>query len=139
MKSFFILLLAGFFISACSPARRLERILHRNPHLVSLDTLQIRDSVMVPGVKIDTIISLATVHDTIRIEKDRLELRFELKHDTISVTADCKGDTIYIDHLIPVEKVKLVRPDTLDNLISKIPWLVVAFISVLLLRVFFRR
>ena len=85
-----VIILACGVCLACSPARRLERILLRNPDLVSLDTLFIRDSVVVPAVRMDTLVNISTVRDTILIQKDRLEVRVEVTKDTIRIAAECK-------------------------------------------------
>jgi len=69
-----------------------------------------------------------TIRDTVIIQKDRLQIKLSKIHDTLFFTGKCKGDTIYITRKIPVEKIKIVKPDLLNNLISKIPWLVIVFI-----------
>jgi len=41
--------------------------------------------------------------------------------------------TNYIERKIPVEKIKVLQTDKIDNLISKIPWLVLGLISTVIL------
>ena len=79
-----------------------------------------------------------TIRDTVIIEKDRLQIKLSRIHDTLFLTGKCKGDTVYIIRKIPVEKIKIVKPDYLDNFISKLPWIVIGFICMVLLFVFIR-
>jgi hypothetical protein len=71
------------------------------------------------------------------LKKTGWRLRVEI-HDTLFLTGNCKGDTVYITRKIPVEKIKIVKPDILDNFISKLPWMVIGLISLILLFVFIR-
>ena len=79
-----------------------------------------------------------TIWDTVIIQKDRLQIKLSKIHDTLFLTGKCKGDTVYITRKISVEKIKIVKADKVDNLISKLPWLVIGFICLVLLFVFIR-
>ena len=114
-------------LSSCSPQYRLNRLLALHPELKTIDTLFIRDSLIVPQIQVDTILDLKTIPDTVIIQKDRLQIKLSKIHDTLFLTGKCKGDTVYITRKIPVEKIKIVKPDYLDNFISKLPWIVIGF------------
>jgi len=125
-KILFILFLC--LIVSCSPSYRLNRLLALHPELKIPDTLFIRDSLIVPQVQVDTILDFKTIRDTVIIQKDRQQIKLHRIHDTLFLSGKCKGDTVYITRKIPIEKIKIVKPDLLNNLISKIPWLVIGFI-----------
>ncbi len=127
-----------FLLTSCSPQYRLNRLIALHPELKTADTLFIRDSVIVPQVQVDTMFDYKTIRDTVIIQKDRLQVKLSRIHDTLFLTGKCKGDTVYIIRKIPVEKIKIVKPDYLDNFISKLPWIVIGFICMVLLFVFIR-
>jgi hypothetical protein len=79
-----------------------------------------------------------TVRDTVIIQKDRLQVKIHRIHDTLFLTGKCKSDTIYITRKIPVEKTKIFKADKIDNLISKLPWIVIGFVFLVLLFVYIR-
>lgn len=83
----------------------------------------------IPQVEADKVFHLDSIHDTIILQKDRLEITLNRIHDTLYVRGKCKADTIIIHRTIPVEKIKILKPDKLDQLISKIPWIVSGLIS----------
>ncbi len=133
-KILFILFLC--LIVSCSPSYRLNRLLALHPELKIPDTLFIRDSLIVPQVQVDTMFDFKTIRDTVIIQKDRLQIKLRRIHDTLFLTGKCKGDTVYINRKIPVEKIKIVKVDKIDNLISKLPWIVIGLICLILLFVF---
>ena len=138
MKPTLSLLLLLLLFTSCSPSYRLNRLLALHPELKTPDTLLIKDSVIIPQIQADTLFDFKTIRDTVIIEKDRLQIKLSRIHDTLFLTGKCKGDTVYIIRKIPVEKIKIVKPDYLDNFISKLPWIVIGFICMVLLFVFIR-
>jgi hypothetical protein len=117
----------------CSPSARLNRLLIHHPELKIFDTIVISDTMTIPQVEVDTVFYLDSIHDTIILQKDRLEITLSRIHDTLYIRGKCKADTIIIHRTIPVEKIKVVKPDKLDQLISKIPWLISGLIFMILL------
>jgi len=87
----------------------------------------------IPEVEAITVFYLDSIHDTILLQKDRLQITIHRIHDTLYIRGKCKADTIIIHRSIPVEKIKIVKPDKLDQLISKIPWLISGLIFIILL------
>lgn len=117
--------------TGCSPSARLNRLLTRHPELKIYDTVVISDTMTIPQVEADTVFYLDSIHDTIILQKDRLEITLNRIHDTLYVRGKCEADTIIIHRSIPVEKIKIVKSDKLDQLISKIPWIISGLIGLL--------
>ena len=139
MKTILTILIFLIGASSCSPTHRLNRLLALHPELKIPDTIFINDTLTTPQYEADTIIYIDSIHDTIILQKDRLEVKVHRLHDTLFIRGKCKADTIYINRRFPVEKIKIVRPDKLDNLISAIPWLISGFIAFLALGFFLLR
>ena len=131
-------LLLLLLLSSCSPQYRLNRLLALHPELKTPDTIFIKDSVIVPQVQVDTLFDFKTIRDTVIIQKDRLQIKLRKIHDTLFLTGKCKGDTVYINRKIPVDKIRIVKPDYLNNFISKLPWIVIGLICLILFFVFIR-
>jgi len=126
------LLLVLSIQTGCSPSARLNRFLTRHPELMIPDTIVISDTMTIPQVEADTAFYLDSIHDTIILHKDRLEITINRIHDTLYIRGKCKADTIIIHRSIPVEKIKIVKSDKLDQLISKIPWIISGLICLLI-------
>ena len=130
------LLFCFLFFSACSPQRRLARLLEQHPELTVYDTVKFRDTVAIPAASADTLINLKQMTDTVFIEKDRLSVKLFRQHDTLYVEGNCRADTIYRELRIPVEKIKLVKTTTKTSPLFKILLAVAAvIIGALLFRV----
>lgn len=136
MKLFSTILFFLIAASSCSPTTRLNRLIALHPELKIPDTIVINDTITTSQVEADTIIHLDSIHDTVIITKDRLEIKLKRIHDTLYIRGKCKSDTVIIKRTVPVEKIKIVKQDKLDNLISRIPWLVTGLVSIILLITF---
>jgi len=121
---------------ACSPSKRLEHLISHYPELMTKDTLTFRDTIIMHATKVDTAILINSLTDTVYLNKDNLQITLKRVHDTLYIHGKCKGDTIYIERKIPVEKIKLVKTDKLDNLITKLPCLITGLISLIILTIF---
>ncbi len=126
------LLLVLSIQTGCSPTARLNRLLNHHPELKIPDTILITDTITIPQVEVDTVFYLDSIHDTIILQKDRLEISLNRIHDTLYIRGKCRADTMIIHRLIPVEKIKIVKPDKLDQLISKTPWMISGLICIIL-------
>lgn len=133
MKSLITILTLILLVTSCSPSHRLNRLLVLHPELKIPDTILINDTVTTPQFEADTIIYIDSIHDTIILQQDRLEIKLNRVHDTLYIQGKCKADTVIIYRTIPVEKIKIVKADKLDNLIQKIPWIVAGLIFTILL------
>jgi len=99
----FILIL----IFSCSPTKRLNKIIKKNPHLLVKDTIKIVDTILIPEYSYDTIEQIIHYDTTIIVNNERVEakyyydtLRQEIWHEI-----KCKDTAIIKDRLIPIEKV----------------------------------
>lgn len=131
------IIISFVLLTACSPQRRLERLVRRHPELKTTDTISIRDTVCVPGETLDTVIMGSAIldagcmmSDPVHLEKGRLQILLRKVHDTLYIRGKCKPDTVVIRRNIPVEKIRIIRPDNRSALIGKIPWIVAAVVAV---------
>lgn len=133
MKSLLSILALILLTTSCSPTHRLNRLLALHPELKIPDTILIKDTLTTPQYQTDTVIHIDSIHDTVIVQKDRLEIKLNRIHDTLYIQGKCKADTVIVQHTVPVEKIKVVKADKLDNLIQKIPWIVAGLIFTILL------
>ena len=99
MKQLTIILLT-LTIVACSPKTRFTRLITKHPELLTVDSVTIRDTVrvIVPEVKVDTVVKVNDLLDTIYIEKEQLKVKVWMKGDDVFIEGKC--DTVYIDKII---------------------------------------
>ena len=124
----FFLILHTLVFAACSPQRRLERLVSRHAELRIADTIKVNDSLIIPAISADTAIPLIRLSDTACIRNDRLEIALIRIRDTIHVTGRCKADTIIRTLRIPVERIKLVKAET--GWLSKLPWIILGLLVI---------
>ncbi len=127
-----ILLLVFGILVGCSPSTKLNRLLIRHPELKISDTIYMCDTVTFPQAVVDTLFSLRDIQDSIFVQNDHLEIKINRIRDTLYLKGKCEADTVILHHSIPVEKIKVIKPDKIDQLISRIPWLVSGLIVLLL-------
>jgi len=123
-----ILLVSSF--TACSPQRRLQRLVAHHPELLAADTLLVHDTLVMAAIVADTSIPLTRLTDTVVIARDKLEIKLVKIRDTIHVTGTCKADTIVRELRVPVEKIKLVKAE--GGWLSKVLWIVIGLVVVAL-------
>ena len=139
MRILVIILMALFF--SCSPQKRLNRLVKRNPELVRTDTIVLKDTIRdtisftTDLVHLDTIISIKEFYDTVTIIKDNLTIRYY--YDTIEEKVYLEGqcDTIWIE--VPYEKIVeyKVPCDTVTAVTSPkwVLWIIITAIILALL------
>jgi len=127
------------FLTSCSPQRRLQNLLTSHPELKAPDTLLVKDTIIVPGTSIDTSMSMLSLNDTVVIRKDNLVIQLQTRHDTLIIHGECKSDTVIKTLNIPVEKIRVIKPDNAASLIAKIPWIVIGLITIVAALIFFFR
>ena len=106
-KSYIVQVLAVILLVACTPQKRMNRLIKKFPNLVQLDTIRIVDTVIVPTIEHDTTtIFKVSTHDTV-INSEKVFLKYfydtltrEIHHEYI-----CFGDTIIQEKIVPIEKV----------------------------------
>jgi len=135
MKPILTILIFLIVAPSCSPSRRLSRLLALHPELKIPDTIVIKDTLTTPQYEADTVIHIDSIHDTVILQKDRLEIKLHRIHDTLYIQGKCKADTVIVQRTIPVEKIKVVKVDKWDKLISKLPWLISGLICLVILAI----
>ena len=138
-KKFTLLLMTIPFlviVCSCSPQRRLERLVMHHPELVLTDTLVLKDTVITPAVAADTMFLFSTLPGLVSLKKDNLEMQVLKMHDTLYLSGKCKSDTIIKTLFKPVEKIKIIKSNTVDALIKKLPWIVIGLIVITCLIIF---
>ena len=119
---------------SCSPQKRLNRLVKKNPELIQNDTVIVHDTVIIPTIQIDTT-TIFIPHKTVEVinnEKVRLQYRYDTITREIYHEVECKGDTLVREILVPVEKYNIT------NDYSFVKWIVVLLIIGMGLVVFLR-
>ena len=89
----------------CNAQKRLNRLIERNPELITKDTIIDTVTVIVPEVRVDTILRLENMLDTVYITEDRLHIKTIYKDNKIYISGKCDTDTIEIIREIPVDRI----------------------------------
>jgi hypothetical protein len=120
MKS---LLILSLIIISCSPQRRFDRLIKKNPWLLTKDTLFIKDTIRdtirinIPEVRVDTVVEYIDLFDTIYIEKEQLKVKVWMdRYNKVYIQGKC--DTVYI--IRPYEKI--VERKIPIRYYEKTPW-----------------
>ena len=107
MKRFTEIALLILFLSSCSPQQRLQRLLKKNPQLIELDTIIVRDTVIIDTYNYDTLTTFVYSDTTTVINNEKTILKYF--YDTLTREiwheVECLGDTIIKEKVIQVEKV----------------------------------
>lgn len=105
-------------LAACSPERRLQRLLRKHPELNRLDAVTVTDTVTIPG---DTIRLTAWITDTVTVENERqvvqvVRVPVGSPCDTVPVRIRARGivrpDTVYRTMTVEVPRVVPCPPNT---------------------------
>jgi hypothetical protein len=79
---------------------RFSRLVTKHPELLTTDSVVVRDTirVVVPEVKVDTVVKVNDLFDTVFIEKEQLKVKVWMKGDQVFIEGKC--DTVYVDKII---------------------------------------
>ena len=92
---------------SCSPKQRFNRFVKNHPWLLTTDTLIIKDTIRdtiritIPEVRVDTVVKVDQLYDTVTITKDRLKVKVWRVDDKVYINGKC--DTVFIEK--PYEKI----------------------------------
>ena len=106
IKNYIQIILISLLIIGCSPQKRLNRLITKFPQLTELDTIIVRDTVVVENYNYDTT-TIIRLHDTTMVvnnERVVLKYFYDTLRETIYHDIDCIGDTVYTEKLITVQK-----------------------------------
>ena len=96
MKYFLLILI---FI-ACSPIKRHSRLVKRFPHVHTVDSIKLIDTVRLftTSVHTDTVVEYKALLDGVTIKKDNLTVEVLKIRDSIYINGSC--DTIFLEKII---------------------------------------
>jgi hypothetical protein len=138
-----LLLYFGLIIilASCSPQRRLHRLVTKHPELTRLDTIKIQDTVIVPGLKVDTVFHSSVLKDTVFINKENLQIKLIEINDTIYLDAEVKADTVIFTKEVLVDRIVHVEPENkLLSFFKNINFFLIIIITlIILLTLLYRR
>lgn len=86
---------------SCSPAKRFNRLITKYPYLLTTDSVVVHDTirVVVPEVKVDTVVDVQSLYDTIFIQQEQLKVKVWMDREKkVYIQGQC--DTVYIDKVI---------------------------------------
>lgn len=99
-------------IFGCTPTKRLQGFQRRHPELFNRqnDTLQvhIRDTVLIPGTRIDTVTTLERLRDTVYLQKDNVRVQVYYTRDSIFLTAETDTVLKIVERTVKVPYAKYV-------------------------------
>ena len=105
IKNYFQVILICLIVG-CSPQKRLNKLLTKHPQLTQQDTIVVRDTVTIQTYVHDTTTVLEFHDTTTVINNEQVILKYF--HDTLTKEihhyVECKGDTVYMEKLVPIEK-----------------------------------
>ena len=87
-------------LMACSPKTRFTRLVTKHPELLTQDSVVLIDTfrVVVPEVRVDTVVKLNSLLDTVYLQQDQLKVKVWMKGDDIFIEGKC--DTVFVDKII---------------------------------------
>jgi len=107
VKRYTAIALLILFLSSCSPQKRLQRLLKKNPQLIELDTIRVIDTVIIDNYTYDTITNIHLHDSTTVINNEKVILKYF--YDTLTREiwheVECIGDTVIKEMVVQVEKV----------------------------------
>ena len=113
------LILILICITSCSPQKKLQRLVKKNPELIRVDTIHHYDTIqhVTEKVHLDTVMShFSHFKDTLIINKDNLTVKtfYNYTTDSIYIFGECKEDTLYIPYevKIPIETIVVEEKKT---------------------------
>ena len=106
IKNYIQIILIGLLLIGCTPQKRLNRLITKFPQLTELDTIYVRDTVVIESYNYDTTTIIRTHDTTTVINNERVVLKYfyDTLRETIYHDVECVGDTVYTEKLVTVEK-----------------------------------
>lgn len=111
-KSYIVQVLAVILLVACTPQKRMNRLIKKFPHLTEtkIDTIRIIDTFVVEQFDTTLINNVIKQDSVILINNERVKISY--KYDTIKEqiihSIKLPNDTIYKEKIIPIEIEKVV-------------------------------
>jgi len=130
-----VLFVLSVIAASCSPQKRINRITEKHPHLVQKDTVWITDTIIVEGVRYDTITKFLTNTkvEVINNERVRLQYFYDTVTKEIHHEVECKENRIVYERSFVVDKVI-----TTHEWEKYLKWLVILLVVVVGVRAFIK-
>ena len=96
-------------------ANKLEKLVDRYPELQRTDTIRDTIKVVIPEVKVDTVVLKS---DTIEVSKDRWRVRIITKMDSVYIDGGFDADTVYVPIQVPCDTIQATKPVYIDRPLS---------------------
>ena len=93
IKNYIQIILISLLLIGCSPQERLNRLMTKFPQLTEMDTIYVKDTVIVENYNYDTT-TLIRTHDTTTVinnEKVILKYFYDTLRETIYHDVECVG------------------------------------------------
>jgi len=107
VKRYTAIVLLLLFLSSCSPQKRLQRLLKKNPQLIELDTIRVIDTVIIQRYDTTLINTIIRQDSVTLINTERIKIKYY--YDTITEKIEhfisLPSDTITQEVIIPYEKI----------------------------------
>jgi hypothetical protein len=87
-------------LASCSPQQRFTRLVTKYPELLTQDSVVLVDTVrvVIPEVRVDTVVKVNDLLDTIFLEQEQLKVKVWMKGDQVFIEGKC--DTVFVDKII---------------------------------------
>lgn len=126
MKPIYILLILLF--TQCTPQQRITRIAKKY-NLTLVDSIIVRDTVIIQTYKIDTTTIIKHNHTVEVINNDRVRLQYF--YDTLTREiwheVECKGDTVYLEKVVYFDKLVVQE----SPLMKRVSWSIIGLLILL--------
>ena len=112
VKRHIVQILAVILLVACSPQKRMNRLINKFPHLteIKIDTIRLIDTFVIQQYDTTLISNVIKQDCVIVINNERVKISY--KYDTIKEqiihSVKLPNDTIYKEKIIPIEVEKVV-------------------------------
>lgn len=126
----YISLFVILILSGCSAEWHLSRAVRKNPELLKSQTINVTDTIVLPGVELMDTVILKQV-DTITLVKDRFRVKIMRSFDTLIIDGGCDGDTIV--RTVQVVVPQLVRSESRMQKVQRFTFW--SFVSLLLVAI----
>lgn len=142
MKKIIPLLLISLIFNSCqilrTPQQRVNHIVNKF-NLSIRDTVNYRDTIIIPEVTTDTSFIFNNIIDSIFITKDKLKIKIIKQCDTLRVQGECLQDSIFIDKKIYVDRIKAVKDKWYTGFLSFLPFIAILLLIYFILKIYFKK
>lgn len=110
-KIIIVSILAILLDFACTPQKRINRILNRHPELKKDTVITYHDTTVLKAFTFDTVYNFKNTHDTVVLERRNYQVKVYHHNDTIFLKADVKADTIFKTIKMPFKQIVYTTDD----------------------------